>query len=201
MDIKQELDAVVAKYDLLTHPFYEAWNAGTLPVEALKTYAEEYGSFVQTVPAGWASHGDSRTANEEVMHAVLWEQFAQALGTTSVNEPRLDETKFLVQTCTDLFKNPVTSLGGLYAFEAQQPLTSKSKLDGLRAYYSSLPKSVEPYFEIHCDDVQEMAWIVERLEGKSEAEKVLAVKACEDVAKALWDGLTGIHNAHCPTIN
>ncbi len=201
MDIKQELDAVVAKYDLLKHPFYEAWNAGTLPVEALKTYAEEYGSFVQTVPAGWASHGDSRTANEEVMHAILWEKFANSLGTTSINGAKLDDTKYLVQTCTDLFKNPVTSLGGLYAFEAQQPHTSKSKLDGLRAHYASLPKDVEPYFEIHCDDVHEMAWIVERLEGKSEAEILMAVRACESVAKGLWDALTGIHNAHCAIVN
>lgn len=201
MDIKAELDAVVAKYDLLKHPFYEAWNAGTLPVEALKTYAEEYGAFVQTVPSGWAAHGDTRTANEEVMHSVLWEKFANGLGTTSVNEPQLDETKSLVQTCTELYQDPVTALGGLYAFEAQQPHTSKSKLEGLRAHYSDLPKDVEPYFVVHVDDVHEMAWIVERLEGKSEEEKSRALTACESVAKGLWDALTGIHNQHCSTVN
>ena len=51
MSIKNELDAVVAKYDLLGHPFYQAWSAGTLPKEALASYAAEYGAFVQTVPA------------------------------------------------------------------------------------------------------------------------------------------------------
>ena len=197
MDIRNELDAIIERRNLLDHPFYQAWNAGELPVEALRTYAEEYGPFVQTVPAGWAAHGDSRTANEEVMHAVLWEKFANALGTTSVNPPKLSQTKKLVDTCTELFKDPVTALGGLYAFEAQQPNTSASKLQGLRKHYSDLPKDVQQYFEVHCDDVHEMAWIIERLEGKTEQERKQALKACEKVAKGLWDALTGIHDKHC----
>ncbi len=198
MDIKKELDAVVAKYDLLSHPFYKAWNTGELPVEALKTYAEEYGAFVQTVPSGWAGHGDAKTASEEVMHAVLWEKFANGLGTTSTNAPSIEQTKALVAHCNSLFSQPVTALGGLYAFEAQQPHTSVSKLDGIREHYKALPASlVEPYFEIHCDDVHEMALIVERLEGKSDQEKQQAIDACEKVAKGLWDTLTGIFEKHC----
>jgi pyrroloquinoline-quinone synthase len=201
MDIKKELDAVVARFDLLKHPFYEAWSAGTLPVQALATYAEEYGAFVQAVPAGWAAHGDVRTASEEVTHAVLWEGFANALGTSSLGGPRLAQTKSLVEACARQFSDPVTSLGGLYAFEAQQPKTSTSKLQGLREHYSSLPEDVEPYFAVHCDDVQEMGWIIERLEGKSDEDKQRAVAACEDVAKGLWDALTGIHNEHMSKVN
>ncbi len=197
MDIRNELDAIIERRNLLEHPFYQAWSAGELPVEALRTYAEEYGPFVQTVPAAWAVHGDSRTANEEVMHAVLWEKFANALGTTSVNPPKLEQTKRLVATCTELFQDPVTALGGLYAFEAQQPRTSASKLQGLQQHYKSLPKGAEPYFEAHCDDVHEREWIVERLEGKSDEDKRQAIDACEQVAKGLWDALTGIHEKHC----
>lgn len=201
MDIKQELDAIVSKFDLLKHPFYQAWNAGTLPVEALKTYAEEYGAFVQTVPGGWAAHGDTKTASEEVMHAVLWEKFANALGTTSTKPPKLDLTRALVDACNRLFKDPVTALGGLYAFEAQQPHTSTSKLGGLRKHYSQLPKGVEPYFDVHCDDVHEMAWIVLRLNEKSDEDKKRAAEACEEVARGLWDALTGIHSKHCTAAN
>jgi pyrroloquinoline-quinone synthase len=197
MDIKHELDSVVAKYDLLEHPFYQAWSAGTLPVSALRTYAQEYGAFVQTVPAGWAGHGDVRTATEEVTHAVLWEQFANALGTSSLKGAELPSTKSLVADCESLYAAPATALGGLYAFEAQQPKTSTSKLRGLQEHYWELPKDVEPYFAVHCDDVHEMAWIVERLEGRSEDEQRQAVEACEKVAKGLWDALTGIHEKHC----
>ena len=201
MEIKKELDAIVAKYDLLKHPFYQAWSAGTLPVEALKAYAEEYGAFIQTVPAGWAAHGDVRTASEEVTHAVLWEQFANALGTTSINGPKLEATKALVEACSLFYTSPATALGGLYAFEAQQPNTSTSKLKGLKEHYSDLPKQVLPYFEVHADDVQEMAWIVERLQSRSEDDRKAAVEACERVAKGLWDTLTAIHGAACQTVN
>src|SRR5687768_17844872 len=97
MSIQNELDAVVAKYDLLGHPFYQAWSAGTLPKDALASYAAEYGAFVQTVPAGWAAHGDVTTSIEEVQHAVLWERFANALGTTSLSEPRHTATRSLVK--------------------------------------------------------------------------------------------------------
>jgi pyrroloquinoline-quinone synthase len=197
MDIKTELDAVVARYDLLKHPFYQAWSAGTLPHSALKTYAEEYGSFVQTVPAGWAGHGDVRTASEEVTHAVLWERFANALGTTSIEEPKLAATQALVADCEELYKDPVTALGGLYAFEAQQPLTATSKLKGLQEHYWELPRDVEPYFAVHCDDIHEMQWIVERLEERPDDDKRRAVEACERVAKGLWDALTDIHDRSC----
>ena len=143
------------------------------------------------------AHGDVRTATEEVTHAVLWEQFANALGTTSLEGAKLESTKSLVGACNALYSQPVTSLGGLYAFEAQQPKTSTSKLKGLQEHYWELSPEVQPYFAVHADDVQEMAWIVDRLEGKSDDEKRQAVEACERVAKGLWDALTGIHEKHC----
>jgi len=193
MSIRNELDAVVAKYDLLGHPFYQAWSAGTLPKDALASYAAEYGAFVHTVPAGWAAHGDVTTSIEEVQHAVLWERFANALGTTSICEPELNATRELVNDCKELYQSPATALGGLYAFEAQQPNTAKSKLDGLVEHYADLPEDVRPYFAVHVDDVHEREWIVERLDAMSGAEKAGAVEACERVARGLWDALTEIH--------
>lgn len=197
MTIKERLDAVVEQYDLLNHPFYQAWSAGTLPVDALKTYAEEYGNFVKAVPIGWAAHGDFETAAEEIDHVVLWQMFAQGLG-TDIGNAKLEGVKGLVAATDKHFADPIRSLGGLYAFEAQQPKTSTSKLKGLQEHYTMLPTDrVQPYFDIHCDDVHEMAMIVERLEAKTPAEQDQAVAACEDVAKALWDALSAIHEKHC----
>jgi pyrroloquinoline-quinone synthase len=193
MSIKERLDAIVAKYDLLGHPFYQAWSAGKLPAEALASYAAEYGAFVQTVPAGWAAHGDVTTSIEEVQHAVLWERFANALGTTSLTEPKLGATQQLVEDCKELYTDPATALGGLYAFEAQQPNTAKSKLDGLVEHYSELPEDVRPYFSVHVNDIHEREWIVERLNAMGADEQSSALAACETVAKGLWDALTEIH--------
>ena len=53
MDYKQALDNKIADYNLLNHPFYQAWSAGELPVDALRSYAREYGAFISTLPKGW----------------------------------------------------------------------------------------------------------------------------------------------------
>ena len=37
-----ELDAIVRQFDLNEHPFYVEWRAGTLPIERLADYADEW---------------------------------------------------------------------------------------------------------------------------------------------------------------
>lgn len=195
MSIRAELDAIVDKWNLLNHPFYQAWSAGTLPTEALACYAAEYGAFIRTVPQGWAAHGDMDIAAEESGHAVMWDQFARALN-VSVDVPRVPEVKALVETADAMFRDAAESMGGLYAFEAQQPKTSVSKLTGLREHYN-LPKATEPYFIVHCDDDHEPELLLRRIEALSPEDQRKAVQACEKVAEALWNGLTGIHGSVC----
>jgi len=38
----RQLDARIAKYDLLCHPFYKAWSAGQLTRDDLRQYAQDY---------------------------------------------------------------------------------------------------------------------------------------------------------------
>lgn len=194
--LRERLDAIVAEYDLLNHPFYQAWSAGTLPVEALTTYAEEYGAFISRVPAGWDAHGDTAIAEEERAHAVLWNTFANAVG-TQIGEAKLPAVKGLVSTVDKHFASATSSLGSLYAFEAQQPHTSKSKLDGLTTHYTQLHSDVKPYFAIHVDDIHEPALLLERMEALTGGDQEIAVEACRETAKALWDALTDIHEKHC----
>jgi pyrroloquinoline-quinone synthase len=47
-----ELDAIVAQFDLNEHPFYQAWRAGTLPIERLREYATEWAPFIGVLDAG-----------------------------------------------------------------------------------------------------------------------------------------------------
>ena len=61
--MKQQLDTILEKWDLLKHPFYQAWSAGTLPVEALQVYAREYGNFIANLPRGWETLNDAATAH------------------------------------------------------------------------------------------------------------------------------------------
>ncbi|HEY2979739.1 MAG TPA: iron-containing redox enzyme family protein [Anaerolineales bacterium] len=192
MRIKKQLDPILEKWNLLKHPFYQAWSMGTLPVEALKVYASEYGSFISTLSDGWTTLHDAETAREEQEHAVMWEGFAAALG-TQVAEPQIEQTRALIETAAELFAKPATALGAMYAFEAQQPATAQSKLEGLRTHYA-LPAQVEPYFEVHSANWHESEKILAALESLSPAEQIQARAACDLMAQALWDALTGIHD-------
>ena len=196
MATKSRLDETLSERNLLEHPFYQAWNAGTLPVDALRTYASEYGAFIRMLPTGWETLGDRETAAEEHEHAEMWDTFAAALGTRVTGATSIAEVTTLTQTAAKLFSRPATALGGLYAFEAQQPATAQSKLDGLKKHYS-LPVEVEPYFEVHSHNEQEAQKILAQIEALPPAEQEQAWQACAQMAQGLWDALSGIYGEDC----
>ncbi len=195
MDFKQALDSKIADYNLLNHPFYQAWSAGELPVEALRSYAREYGTFISTVPIGWEALGDTEIAAEEIEHIDLWADFAAGLD-TAVTEAQIPQVKALMETAHELFSEPTTALGALYAFEVQQPATAQSKLAGLKAFYQ-LPESVKPYFVTHSHNEHEAEKLLAHIGALPSDSHATVVQACEQMSAALWDALTGIHDAEC----
>ena len=189
-------DELVARRDLLTHPFYQAWSAGTLPVGALRAYAGEYGAFIASVADGWRAAGREDIAAVEVGHARVWSQtFAAPLG-TAVAAPRVPEVAALVRTADALFADRVTALGALYAFEAQQPHTAASKRAGLETHYADLPAPLGTYFRLHEDDDEEPAMLAADLDGLDAEEAERAVDACDRMTVALWDALSGLYAPH-----
>ena len=46
----QELDARIARFDLLCHPFYQAWSDGKLTTDDLREYSAEYYHHVAAFP-------------------------------------------------------------------------------------------------------------------------------------------------------
>ncbi|MDE0086611.1 MAG: iron-containing redox enzyme family protein [Candidatus Poribacteria bacterium] len=195
MDFKQALDSKISEYNLLDHPFYQAWSAGELPIEALKCYAREYGAFISTLPKGWETLNDLETAEEETEHIDMWADFADGLN-TEVSEAQIPQVKMLLETAVNLFSERETALGALYAFEAQQPETAKSKLAGLKEFYQ-LPEKVEPYFETHSHNEHEAEKLLEHIGALPLDSQEAVVQACEQMSSALWDALTGIHDAEC----
>ena len=189
--IDAELAESVERWNLLNHPFYKSWSAGTLPTEALASYAREYGAFIDLLPFGWAVQGDVETAEEEREHAELWGDFAAALD-TRIGIPMLAETRALCEAARRLFSDRATAMGALYAFEAQQPPTATSKLDGLRTHYT-LGAPAEVYFEKHTANHHEAAKLRQRIHALSPADQRHAVTACDQMGQALWNALSGIH--------
>ncbi|HSM00977.1 MAG TPA: hypothetical protein VK960_00845 [Acidimicrobiia bacterium] len=191
MDIRERLEGAIGDHRLLEHPFYVAWRDGTLPVEALATYAGEYGAFIAAVPEGWATVGNAAHSSEEVEHARIWEAFAGRLG-ASVGEPRIPEVAALLETSRRLFADPASAWGALYAFEAQQPATSEEKLEGLVEHYGfDEQEAAAEYFRIHAADYHEADEIAA---GLTDADR--AVEACSEMSRALYDALSGVLAAH-----
>lgn len=195
MELQTRLNEIVAKWNLLNHPFYQAWSAGTLPVESLRAYAQEYGAFIRELPLGWQSQNDTATAHEEAEHIDLWEQFAHALE-THIGEAERPAVRQLIHTARQLFADPLTALGALYAFEGQQPATAQSKLEGLMTHYR-LPDGVRPYFEVHAVNHHEAEKLLARLSTLGPADQARALSACEQMCQALWNALSDLTPESC----
>lgn len=192
MSIKNQLNDIVAERSLLKHPFYQAWSAGTLPLEDLRTYAREYGAFIGMLPRAWETLKDAETSQEEREHAGLWSDFAAALGTRVSDAAGVAQVSDLTATAARLFADPASAAGALYAFEVQQPATAKSKLEGLKLHYK-LPASVEPYFELHSRNEHEAVKLLGRIEAMSAEDRQRAQAACAEMSAALWNALSGIY--------
>ena len=68
-DFFEQLDARITKYDLLCHPFYKAWSAGTLTREDLQRYGREYFHHVAAFPVYLEEFG-ARVEDDQLRRAV-----------------------------------------------------------------------------------------------------------------------------------
>src|SRR5258707_1022112 len=97
-----QLEASIARYDLLCHPFYRAWAAGELTREDLREYSRQYYHHVEAFPCYLAElairldEGELRRAvlanmcdekgtadvagMDSVPHSELWLDFAEGMG-------------------------------------------------------------------------------------------------------------------------
>lgn len=188
----ETLDALVAQFELNGHPFYQDWKMGRLPVERLGDYAGQYAHFVGTIADGWETLGEAGYAAEEREHELLWADFRRALGVDAAAAKPATET--LTTAARNLFATRAEAVGALYAFEAQQPYTSRAKLDGLNAHYTVSDLGKE-YFRVHADDVAEVD-LLRRIAGElSEEEFVRAKNACAIVCTAMVGALDGVYYA------
>src|SRR5271157_5270851 len=98
MDLQTFLVALeqrIASYDLLCHPYYQAWTAGELTRDDLREYASDYYQHVAAFPAYLSAlhsrldDGELRRAvlrnlcDEEIEgrpHSELWLDFAEGMG-------------------------------------------------------------------------------------------------------------------------
>ena len=216
----QDLDARVAKYDLLCHPFYKAWSAGELTREDLREYALDYYQHVHAFPtylgafALRLNEGELRRAvlanmideqggedsqGGERAHSEMWLDFAEGMGAsrTSFGHKSVPEVNQLVEHFTDVATNGTAeeALAAFYAYESQVPRVAKEKDRGLREMYGADERTTS-YFALHttADIYHSSVWrkqLAKRVEENPDTVD-LALTAGESAAKALWTALDGI---------
>ncbi len=211
----QALDARVAHFDLLCHPFYQAWSEGKLTQDDLREYSSEYYHHVAAFPTYLSAFharledGELRRAvlrnlaDEEIegrAHADLWLDFAAGLGATA-GDVRSRKPITEIEGLIAHFRNVAAQatraevLASFYAYESQVPRVAKEKARGLRERYGADAKTCG-YFTLHqFADVQHSAVWRDELERELTAhpeEREAALAAGERAAQMLWQALDGI---------
>ena len=150
------------------HPFYEAWQAGTLTREQLATYARIYHGHVDAFPtylrtalAGTVDPLARRVLSDNLhdeltnpaSHVELWRDFADALGVDRDALAQAAPHPAGVSTIQRFERlaaaSTVRALAALYAYESQQPAVSTTKLDGLTTHYGVRSPRALAYFQVH----------------------------------------------------
>jgi pyrroloquinoline-quinone synthase len=215
MTVSSRIDSKVAERAMLSHPFYQAWTEGRLPLDTLRVYARQYFHHVEAFPrAVSAVHSacpdrDGRRmlaenlAEEEGVeagkqdHASLWMMFACGLGESdaAVRDQQLNpETQGLIDTFRKLSRQSYAAgLGALYAYESQFPGVASAKIDGLIERYGIEDEETLRFFRVHEGaDVEHSRVCRDLLDRLPEAEREEAVAAGEELAGALWNFLSGV---------
>ena len=213
----QQLDARIAQFDLLCHPFYQAWSAGQLSRDDLREYARDYYHHVNAFPtclaelsmrleegelhrAVLANLADEKgwdDANPE--HAELWLDFAEGMGAS--RNLRGHQPVPEIRNLMAFFHNvasegtPEEALAAFYAYESQVPRVATEKARGLREMYGADDRTCG-YFTLHstADLYHSKIWrqqLASRLEQNPQAAEP-ALTAAGNAAKALWSALDGI---------
>jgi len=224
MDSRQffdALDARIAKYDLLCHPFYQAWAAGQLTREDLQEYSRNYYHHVEAFPTYLAELGirldegelrrailanlaeekgrDEASGESPRAHSELWLDFAEGMGARRDMRAHcpLLEVKELMAFFHRVASEgtPEEALAAFYAYESQVPRIAKEKARGLREMYGADERTTA-YFTLHttADVFHSQVWrqqLRKRLESHPDTAEK-ALDAGEKAAQALWHALDGI---------
>ncbi|MHB1468224.1 MAG: iron-containing redox enzyme family protein [Solirubrobacteraceae bacterium] len=211
MDLIKQLDEVRARTDVLTHPFYERWTAGSLAPEELSLYAGEYRHAVVAL-AEAAEHAAASAAREapavareldahareEREHVALWDEFIAATDARMARSPGCGPPCSETSACVEAWtagEDLLERLSILYAIEASQPSISATKLDGLERHYGSEPGDRgRAYFELHATrdivHARQAGDMLERLASEDDAPRLLA--RAEAALAGNWTLLDGV---------
>lgn len=220
MKFSDNLVGQLAPKNLLKHEFYQAWSAGTVPVETLALYAKQYYHHVKAFPryiSATHSNCEQIEARQILLdnlkdeesgpnhHPELWLKFAEGLG---VPRDQVENTEILpeIKDLVDTFfhhsrESYAAGLGALFAYEHQIPEIAGFKSDALRTHYGITAEAPLSFFETHRQaDVYHTQALCQLLEDLSPEDKEKATFASTQIADRLWKFLDKMQDKmqeHC----
>jgi len=218
-DLLSRIDELISEHHILTHPFYQAWNNGTLPKDALKAYAAQYYKHVDAFPQYLASiyaNCESNVLRKNILsnlieedsgtnnHPELWKRFAEGVGVSRShleNCASYEETRKAIAdfraVASDM--HAAAGMAAMYAYEAMVPETSESKIKGLKEHYDIHDVETLAYFKVHESMDRKHRAINRQLIGDliddalDKGSDVTALKeACESAAKTALSAVWSI---------
>jgi pyrroloquinoline-quinone synthase len=202
--IQEALVEALTGRQLLTHPFYRRWEAGTLADGELAAYAEQYRHLEGELPLTLAAIADKLPAGrartlveanladelgEPAPHAVLFESFARAAGAREDVSPTKATAALLSAIRSAAGRDPVAALSMVAAYEVQAADIAASKADGLRRHYG-LDAEGTRFWDVHTtQEVAHAGWSTEAL-AVVDADAAVVHESARVAAEAWWDFLT-----------
>jgi len=224
MDLLDRIDRQIEQKHLLSHPFYTAWAAGTLPKAQMHEYARQYFAFESSFPrflSALHSRTEDATVRQRILenlwdeehgannHAEMWLQFAEGIGVSRdsvIGATRNDATSALVDMYRDITAQDSIAEGvaAIYAYERQVPDVAPSKIDGLAKHYGISDGPALTFFKVHGElDVEhsgeerEMLGELASAEGVDE-ERVSA--AAQRALDAWWNFLSAVYQPEAEAV-
>jgi pyrroloquinoline-quinone synthase len=209
-EVARRLDEATSSRRLLDHPFYQAWAAGELSTDDLRSYSKQYWRQVENFPTYLSSVAERladapaaivrRNLRDEIEddHAGLWLRFAAAVKADEA-EVKAAPIEAETQACVDSFlaadeRSPSYALGMIYGYESQTPAVAETKISGLREHYG-IEGDEATYFALHGElDIEHSAELAEAISitATDEAAMAEAVDGALAGAEAIWGLLDGV---------
>jgi pyrroloquinoline-quinone synthase len=201
--IQEALADALRDRELLTHPFYRRWEAGTLAEGELAAYAEQYRLIERELPITLAAiaarlpEGAARSLVEANLadelgvpapHVALFESFAAAAGARTDVAPTVATAALLSAVRAAASSDPVAALAMVAAYEVQAADIAASKADGLRRHYGMDAEGTS-FWDVHTtQEADHAGWSTEALDSLgADAESVRT--AARVSAEAWWSFL------------
>jgi pyrroloquinoline-quinone synthase len=177
-DLREALEVALVGRRLLTHPFYQRWEAGELTIEELGAYAEQYRHVEAFLPEALEGvvlalpEGNARKLVEENLaderghpapHVEMFEGFADAVHAGRDAYPTM-ATLHLIETYASAVEtNAVAGIAAIAAYEVQAAEIATTKALGLRKHYG-LDESATEFWDVHGEmEMHHASWSIDAL--------------------------------------